>query len=465
MAYKISKTDFFKSSSGNEAAEQIHEEENIQAEVPKEIEKNIKKDVPKADALRLGAAAEAILSESSKVLYCVGYQESANEIDKIRHKATGEKFTIAVVGEFSRGKSTFINELLQEEILPVGNLPTTAVLTRIQYYQKPVLIALNEKNKKVLERKLSQESWDGLVAENFGGEDFKGTVLAGMPSDWLKDTNIELIDTPGAGDLDEARSKKLGDALLGCDGAIITISAQAALSQSEKLFIEERLLTRKIPFVLLIITKLDLIPLKERSGIIRYVKNKLERWGMDIPVYVPYEVEMPDSEYSNIIGMEHLKQEIEGWVSCPERETLVEAWVLGKTADILNSAALALEERKNILEESNKEKREAMISAKMQKLADAELVWGRLKMQMQEKCTNCYEFFLSKIDGYVASITERLQYEAGHTNTPERWWNEDFPYRSKMELTNMAAGLENVVSRRIQEEFPMEINTVFIYSI
>lgn len=40
---------------------------------------------------------------------------------------------LAVVGEFSAGKSTFINALLEQEILPSGPLPTTGVITRIQH--------------------------------------------------------------------------------------------------------------------------------------------------------------------------------------------------------------------------------------------------------------------------------------------------------------------------------------------
>jgi ribosome biogenesis GTPase A len=46
-------------------------------------------------------------------------------------------FSVAVAGEFSRGKSTLINRLLGADLLPVGDLPTTALLTHVRHGQTP----------------------------------------------------------------------------------------------------------------------------------------------------------------------------------------------------------------------------------------------------------------------------------------------------------------------------------------
>ena len=42
----------------------------------------------------------------------------ARDIEHARSNIANHRFTIAVVGEFKRGKSTFINALLGEEVLP-----------------------------------------------------------------------------------------------------------------------------------------------------------------------------------------------------------------------------------------------------------------------------------------------------------------------------------------------------------
>lgn len=428
MAYKIKNTDFFKSC--------------IQEEIPDRT----------AESLRVGTAVGSIMSDSQKLLRESGLADMAGELEKIRRSADREHFTIAVTGEFSKGKSSFINRLLERDFLPVGNLPTTAVMTRIRYNPKEVMVFFDENNKKKMERKLSKDSWEDMVIHNFDGEDFRGWVLAGMKSEWLKDSNIEIIDTPGAGDLSESRARSIGDMLLGCDGAIITISATAALSLTEKLFIEERLLARKIPFLLLAVTKLDLVSKEGRAGVIHYIKNKLKDWGMDIPVYIPYEVEMDSREFDDIIGMDKIKQRIRQWITYPERIKLTETWLLEKTEGVLEQGILALNEKKMLLEEADREKRNALIRDKNQKLANAELVWGDYRLQMQQRCTECYQMLLSKVNEYSDTITERLQYEVSHTNSPQKWWKEDFPYRIKMELTNLSVSVENFISRQIESD-------------
>lgn len=399
-----------------------------------------------------GRAVTAVLNDSEKTLKKAGYPSLAAELEQIRQAASHERFTIAVVGEFSRGKSTFINALLKKEFLPVGDLPTTAVMTRIRYHDREVIVAFDENNKKIAERALAQESWKGLVAQNFGGAEFCGNVLAGVASDWLRDYNVELIDTPGAGDLSEKRTKIVGDALLGCDGAIIAVSATAALSLSEKLFIEERLIARKLPFMLVIITKLDQVSADERGQVVAYIKNRLKKWEMDIPVYIPYEVEIPENEYQDIMGMDKIKDALVKWVSSTERKNLVEAWLIGKTLDIMENAVSALNEKLLLLEEGDGRKREELVAQKHVQLSEAKLVWGELRMRMQRKCTECYQLLLSKIDDYETAITERLQYELSHAGDLQKWWQNDFPYRIKVELTNMAVGIENQASVRIEDD-------------
>ena len=172
------------------------------------------------------------------------------------------------------------------------------------------MIHFNRKNQKVADLPLSEKSWDGLIAENFGKCDPTGTVLVGLNNSWLNNNCLEIMDTPGAGDLEEKRAQVIGDALLGSDGAIITITATSALSLSEKLFIEQRLLSRKTPFVMLIVTKLDLIRKVERETVIQYIMDKLAQWNMDIPVFIPRVVETTSNKYADIMGMDKIKAHI-----------------------------------------------------------------------------------------------------------------------------------------------------------
>lgn len=53
------------------------------------------------------------------------------ELQRLRSRLSDDEFRIAVVGEFSSGKSTFINALLGQDILQHATTETTATLTRI----------------------------------------------------------------------------------------------------------------------------------------------------------------------------------------------------------------------------------------------------------------------------------------------------------------------------------------------
>lgn len=469
MVYKIKNTEFFRSRLEKTGDIEKMADAEIEKEHDREETDSAKTEAdltapPKprglqeeallraAKPLKIDASVKAIIEENGKVLRECGLFELAAQLDKVKQSADRERFTIAVTGEFSRGKSSFINKLLGKDILPVGDLPTTAVMTRIRHNPREVMAVFDESSGKKTARKLSADSWEDLKIQNFGGKDFQGFVVAGINSSWLKSSNIELIDTPGAGDLSQARAKALGDMLLGCDGAVITVSATSALSLTEKLFIEERLLTRKIPFLLLIVTKLDLVPVLERAGVIRYIKNKLKGWGMDIPVYIPYAVEMDSSEFDDITGMDKIRQKLGQWAVHPEREALAKRWLLERSANLLEQGISVLNEKKVLLDEADQEKRNDLLEEKRQKLRLAQLIWGDLRLKMQKRCTECYKLLLSRTDEYVQAITERLQYEVAHTNDPKKWWNEDFPYRIKIELTNMSVAVENYITKQIEAD-------------
>lgn len=377
----------------------------------------------------------------------MGMDALARAAEQARAQAEKERFTVAVAGEFSRGKSTFLNAFLGNEVLPVGNLPTTALLTRIRYHEKPVLVYADGRGGK-RSMPLDEKAWDGLIADPIDGNGPEGSALVGIPHPFLEKTHMELMDTPGAGDLDQERARTIGEALLSADGAIIAVSATAALSESEKLFIEQRLIARKTPFLMLILTKMDQIPMKERPMVVEYVKNKLKLWGMDIPVYLPYQVEMPDDRYQDIMGMEKVQGQLIAWMQHPERQALTQEWLKGRLSAILSTAMDALKEKQALLEGDDQQRQEK-IRKKKSALSHAGVAMGKVEVEMLSRCGQCLDWIREKADESADRIAERLEYEAAMAGNLQKWWQESYPYRMKIELTNMASAMEQGVSRQI----------------
>jgi uncharacterized tellurite resistance protein B-like protein len=55
------------------------------------------------------------------------------EVEEISHKVKSQRFRLAVLGEFSQGKSTLLNALLGEEIQPAREIPCSGMVTVLKY--------------------------------------------------------------------------------------------------------------------------------------------------------------------------------------------------------------------------------------------------------------------------------------------------------------------------------------------
>lgn len=86
-------------------------------------------------------AAAAQVNESmaylGRVCGDLGLREYAEALQALRSRMEGQTFSVGVVGEFKRGKSTVINSLLGEDLLPADILPATAVPTYIRWDTQP----------------------------------------------------------------------------------------------------------------------------------------------------------------------------------------------------------------------------------------------------------------------------------------------------------------------------------------
>jgi len=59
--------------------------------------------------------------------------EIDSQINQIQKRRSDSNLYLAVIGEFSSGKSTFINALLRDDLLKTSVLPTTDAVTKLRY--------------------------------------------------------------------------------------------------------------------------------------------------------------------------------------------------------------------------------------------------------------------------------------------------------------------------------------------
>lgn len=88
------------------------------------------------------AGEETLLSR-----YKIQISDGNNQdgMDAIREKCGDTTFRLLIMGRFNSGKSAFVNVLLGEQLLPEKALPTTAIITEIQYGEKKRVVVYPRK--------------------------------------------------------------------------------------------------------------------------------------------------------------------------------------------------------------------------------------------------------------------------------------------------------------------------------
>ena len=163
----------------------------------------------------LNRLADLIREEQTCLPEPTGTLERALEI-------TEEKFLVVVIGSFSSGKSSMINALIGEELLPHGFLPETAVLGELHYGTKKRVTLYPKKGKweggdkpftiepttEEIAKYVSLSDDDAINSMEEspnGGESDKRInakfekMIVEWPLDILKD-GVVLVDSPGLND-------------------------------------------------------------------------------------------------------------------------------------------------------------------------------------------------------------------------------------------------------------------------
>ena len=71
-----------------------------------------------------------------------------NQIIELKESSLSDDFKVLVIGEFSSGKSTMVNALLGEPILPERATTATAIITEIRYGKQKKAVIYPKENSK-----------------------------------------------------------------------------------------------------------------------------------------------------------------------------------------------------------------------------------------------------------------------------------------------------------------------------
>ncbi|MBB3181205.1 dynamin family protein [Variovorax sp. Sphag1AA] len=189
----------------------------------------------------------------------------------LQEKVLQRRFNLAVVGEFKRGKSTLVNALLGAEVLPMGVLPLTSVVTLLGHSNEPGIEVEFESGEV---RQAGIEDLASYVTEegNPGNAKNVRQVTVGYPAAWLSE-GIRLVDTPGLGSVHRHNTEATRRFLPEADAVIFVASVDQPLGKAELDFIVD--IRRNEGRLFYVLNKIDHLSERELSESVSFVRSVL----------------------------------------------------------------------------------------------------------------------------------------------------------------------------------------------
>lgn len=240
-----------------------------------------------------------IISETSVIMNDLSMPKFAERLKQLAAQVDNDTFKIQIVGTFKNGKSTFINALLGEDILPSKAVPCTAVINEVKFGDKKSAVLtfrtpLPEKlltcipeptmnhmkahrMKDIPPMEINPDRMSDYVTIPTNGDPTEiskaspyRSVELFFPSSILKD-GVEIIDSPGLNENDE-RTKVTLEYLNRADAIIFLLNAAALCSQAEMDMINNILIPKGFNDMFFVTNRFDCVPKAEKEEIARRAK-------------------------------------------------------------------------------------------------------------------------------------------------------------------------------------------------
>lgn len=196
------------------------------------------------------------------------------ECDELMAKLAEDRFVLAVLGQFKRGKSTLMNAIIGRELLPVGALPLTSAITILRYGAKERLLITRAETGPMFPQVESIERLAEFVTEKQNPSNCKGVKEAcvELPLSFLR-RGVEFVDTPGVGSAIEANTTTTMNFLAECDAVVFVTSVDSPLTRIELDFLKSvGGLVGKIFFV---VNKTDLLGPGELADTVAFLEQTI----------------------------------------------------------------------------------------------------------------------------------------------------------------------------------------------
>jgi GTPase SAR1 family protein len=301
---------------------------------------------------------EALRPTLDDAIRCVqgidGFAAESARLSELRERVLSGRFHLAVLGQFKRGKSTLLNALIGQDILPTAIVPLTAVPTwvsagqtprvRVDFTGAPASQELADADAAKLSTFLSQFVTESGNPRNHLGVakvqlHYPAPILAG---------GVVFIDTPGIGSTYRHNTETTLHFLPQCDAALFLVSADPPITETEIEFLRQ--VCPQVSRLFFVLNKTDYLSRADADEAVRFLRSVIvEQAGVrrDAPIF-PVSARdglrartMGDGELWRASGMAAVEEYLVDFLAREKTEFLRIA-VRHKAADVIDDIVMRL---------------------------------------------------------------------------------------------------------------------------
>lgn len=222
-----------------------------------------------------GMTAEGVGVQLQALAIAAGADDLAREAGSLAERIREQRFYVACVGQFKRGKSTLVNALVGQAVLPVGVPPVTSVPTIVRFGQLGARVRIGKDWSRIPPGDLAS-----FATEQHNPGNAKGVlaVEVHLPAPVLEH-GLCLVDTPGLGSVQEANSSAAREFVPHIDAALVVLGADPPISGEELRLVGA--IAAEVRTLLFVMNKVDRVSEEERAQATAFLRRVLvDRLGI-----------------------------------------------------------------------------------------------------------------------------------------------------------------------------------------
>ncbi|MFY9950816.1 MAG: dynamin family protein [Candidatus Sulfotelmatobacter sp.] len=335
-------------------------------------------------------------------------EQVAADARSVAERVSEGRFYVACIGQFKRGKSSVLNALVGDSVLPTGVVPVTTVPTIVRYGSHAAARVRFEAAGGWTD--IPVKTVDEYVSEEKNPENAKHVAALEIfvPSPLLA-TGMCFVDTPGLGSVFTGNTAATQAFIPHIDAALVVIGADPPLAGEELVLVEA--VARHVQDLIITVNKADRTTDAERAEAVAFARRQLEKRLPEHSVGPLFEVSAAEQlehrgtgrDWEKLVGsLNHL---VEG-----SGRRLIQAACERGLERISEQLLVIISEEREALQRPIEDS-EKRIAVMKETIADAERSMRELAYLFMAEQQHLSDMFVDRHKAFLARVTPQAHEE------------------------------------------------------